>query len=170
MFRYLAVVATGSLLLVDLGVILAVLRLRQLHGLPKDGEFRLPFGPVVPVLSFAFVAWLLLQMPLGEAATVAAMVGVCVAFYAIRTVLSRRSKSPRRIRGVRNTRRAKNESAQWDYRTERARFFHAIVAAFLPPLPRNAFFGTHTKTPSFTPVRGSRKCPSSQGDYSVRSA
>ena len=85
-FSYLAVVATGSLLLVDLGVILAVLRLRQRDGMPKDGEFRLPFGPVIPFLSCAIVGWLLLQMPLGEATTVAALVGVCVAIYAIRSV------------------------------------------------------------------------------------
>jgi amino acid transporter len=57
-FKYLAVVATGSLLLVDLGVVLAVPRLRRRDGLPKDGEFRLPFGPVVPALSCAVVGWL----------------------------------------------------------------------------------------------------------------
>jgi len=72
-------VATGSLLLIDLGVSLAVLRLRQRDGLPKDGEFRLPFGPVIPSLSCAIVGWLLLQVPLDEAATIAALVGACVA-------------------------------------------------------------------------------------------
>ena len=85
-FKYLAVVATGSLLLVDLGVILAVLRLRQRDGLPKDGEFRLPFGPVIPLLSCAIVGWLLLQVPLNEAATIVMLVGACAVFYAIRSV------------------------------------------------------------------------------------
>ena len=85
-FKYLAVVATGSLLLVDLGVSLAVLRLRQRDGLPKGGEFRLPFGPVIPLLSCAIVGWLLLQVPLDEAATIAVLVGACVAIYAIRSV------------------------------------------------------------------------------------
>jgi amino acid transporter len=89
-FKYLAVVATGSLLLVDLGVILAVLRLRQRDGLPKEGEFRLPFGPVIPLLSCAIVGWLLLQMPLGEAAAIGALVGACVAIYAIRSGFRRR--------------------------------------------------------------------------------
>ena len=83
-FRYLAVVATGSLLLIDLGVSLAVLRLRQRDGLPKDGQFRLPFGPVIPLLSCAIIGWLLLQVPLDEAATIAALVGACVAIYAVR--------------------------------------------------------------------------------------
>ena len=85
-FKYLAVVATGSLLLVDLGVILAVLRLRQRDGLPKDGEFRLPFGPVIPLLSCAIVGWLLLQVPLNEAATIVMLVGACAVIYAIRSV------------------------------------------------------------------------------------
>ena len=85
-FKYLAVVATGSLLLVDLGVILAVLRLRQRDGLPKDGEFRLPFGPVVPLLSCAIVGWLLLQVPLNEATTIVTLTGACAVIYAIRSV------------------------------------------------------------------------------------
>ena len=75
--------ATGSLLLIDLGVSLAVLRLRQRDGLPKDGEFRLPFGPVIPLLSCAIVGWL----PLNEAATIAVLIGACVAIYAIRSVV-----------------------------------------------------------------------------------
>jgi amino acid transporter len=86
-FQYLAVVASGSLLLIDLGVSLAVLRLRKRDGLPKDGEFRLPFGPLIPVLSCAIVIWLLLQMPLNEAVSVAVLVGVCLAMYAFRAVL-----------------------------------------------------------------------------------
>ena len=85
-FKYLAVVATGSLLLVDLGVILAVLRLRQRDGLPKDGEFRLPFGPVIPLLSCAIVGWLLLQVPLNEATTIVTLTGACAVIYAIRSV------------------------------------------------------------------------------------
>jgi APA family basic amino acid/polyamine antiporter len=86
-FRYLAVVATGSLLLVDIGVSLAVIRLRRRDGLPEDGEFKLPFGPVIPLLSCAIVGWLLLQMPLGESISVAVLVGTCVAFYVVRSVL-----------------------------------------------------------------------------------
>lgn len=85
-FKFLAIVATGSLLLVDLGVILAVLRLRQRDGLPKDGEFRLPFGPVIPLLSCAIVGWLLLQVPLNEATTIVTLTGACAVIYAIRSV------------------------------------------------------------------------------------
>lgn len=89
-FKYLAVFATGSLLLIDLGVSLAVLRLRQRDGLPKAGEFRLPFGPLIPLLSCGIVGWLLLQMPRDEAISVAALVAAAVAVYLIRAWLRRR--------------------------------------------------------------------------------
>jgi len=90
-FKYLAVFATGSLLLIDLGVSLAVLRLRQRDGLPKAGEFRLPFGPLIPLLSCGIVGWLLLQMPPEEAISVAALVSASVAVYVIRALLRRSS-------------------------------------------------------------------------------
>jgi amino acid transporter len=85
-FRYLAVFATGSLLLIDLGVSLAVLRLRQRDGLPKAGEFRLPFGPLIPLLSCLIVGWLLLQVPAEEAISIAALIGASVVVYAIRAM------------------------------------------------------------------------------------
>jgi len=91
-FKYLAVVATGSLLLIDLGVSLAVLRLRQRDGLPEEGEFRLPFGPVVPLSSCVVVGWLLLQLPLDEAATIAALIGSCIAIYVVRSFIRNRGK------------------------------------------------------------------------------
>jgi APA family basic amino acid/polyamine antiporter len=91
-FERLVFLGTGSVLLVDLGVSLAVLRLRRRDGLPKDGEFRLPFGPVIPLLSCAIVGWLLLQLPLKDARYIAALVGACVAVYVIRSVLRNRGK------------------------------------------------------------------------------
>ncbi len=94
-FKYLAVVATGSLLLIYLGVSLAVLRLRQRDGMPKNGEFRVPFGPVIPLLSCAIVGWLLLQVPPDEAVSIAVLVGACVAIYAIRSVFAATGKLPK---------------------------------------------------------------------------
>lgn len=93
-FKYLAVVATGSLLFIDLGVSLAVLRLRRRDGLPKDGEFMLPFGPVIPLMSCAILGWLLLQVPANEAVTIAGLVGVCVALYGVRHAVRRGRNTP----------------------------------------------------------------------------
>ena len=86
-FRYLAVFATGSLLLIDLGVSLAVLRLRQRDGLPKAGEFRLPFGPLIPLLSCLIVGWLLVQIPAEEAISIAGLIGATVVVYAVRAMV-----------------------------------------------------------------------------------
>lgn len=83
-FRYLVVFATGSLLLIDFGVSLAVLRLRQRDGLPKAGEFLLPFGPLIPLLSCFIVGWLLLQVPAEEAISIAALISASVVVYVIR--------------------------------------------------------------------------------------
>jgi APA family basic amino acid/polyamine antiporter len=99
-FKYLAVVATGSLLLIDLGVSLAVLRLRQRDGLPRDGQFRLPFGPVIPLLSCTIVGWLLLQVPRDEAISIAALLGACIAIYAVLWVLRGSWKKGRNIGGT----------------------------------------------------------------------
>ncbi len=90
-FKYLAVFATGSLLLIYLGVSLAVLRLRQRDGLPGAGEFRLPFGPLIPLSSCLTVGWLLLQVPAGEAAGIAGLIGASAVAYAIRARLRHRS-------------------------------------------------------------------------------
>jgi APA family basic amino acid/polyamine antiporter len=91
-FKYLVVVATGSILLVYLGVCLSVIRLRQRDGLVKDGGFCLPFGPVIPLLSCTFVGVLILQMPLDESLTVLALVVALVVIYAIRSVLREKVK------------------------------------------------------------------------------
>ncbi len=86
-FRYLAVFATGSLLLIDLGVVLAVLRLRQRDGLPEAGQFRLPFGPLIPLSSCLIVGWLLLQVPAEEAISIAGLISASVLVYAIRAMV-----------------------------------------------------------------------------------
>ena len=86
-FRYLAVFATGSLLLIDLGVSLAVLRLRQRDGVPKVGEFRLPLGPLIPLSSCLVVGWLLLQVPADEAISIAALITASAIVYAIRAMV-----------------------------------------------------------------------------------
>ncbi len=93
-FKYLAVFATGSLLLIDLGVSLAVMRLRQRDGLPETGHFRLPFGPLIPLLSCLIVVWLLLQVPAGEAFSIAGLIGASVVLYAIRRTLRGSTRLP----------------------------------------------------------------------------
>jgi APA family basic amino acid/polyamine antiporter len=90
-FELLAVVASGSILLVYLGVSLAVLRLRQRDGSPEAGLFRLPGGPVIPVLSSILVVWLLFQLEKRDAIGLVALVLGSVVVYAARG-LARRNR------------------------------------------------------------------------------
>jgi amino acid transporter len=85
-FKPLAVLASGSILVIYGGVSLAVLRLRHRDGEPRTGQFKLPFGAAVPVLSCLVVGWLLWQLTAGEAIGLAAMVGISALVYAIRIV------------------------------------------------------------------------------------
>ncbi|MDH4109551.1 MAG: APC family permease [Gammaproteobacteria bacterium] len=93
-FKYLAMFAGGALLLVDLGVCLAVLRLRQRDGLPLPGQFRLPLGPVIPLAGCAVLLWLLLQLPADEAISIAILTGAAGIAYALRAVLRRPAGKP----------------------------------------------------------------------------
>ncbi len=88
-FKPLAVVASGSILIIYLGVSLAVIRLRLRDGRPSAEGFSIPGGPVVPILSCLVIGWLLLQLTTDEAIGLAVLIGVSVVIYAIRTVVSR---------------------------------------------------------------------------------
>lgn len=91
-FRPLAAVASGSILTVYAGVCLAVLRVRARDGMPPDGQFRLPFGPVIPILACLVVGWILLQLTREETTRFLALVGLTAGFYGIRAIY-RRGKS-----------------------------------------------------------------------------
>jgi basic amino acid/polyamine antiporter, APA family len=80
-FRPLAVVASGSILLVYLGVSLATIRLRLRDGTPGPGKFAIPGGPAVPLLSCLVIGWLLLRLTREEAAGLAALCGAAVLLY-----------------------------------------------------------------------------------------
>ncbi len=85
-FAQLATVASGSVLLVDIGVCLAVIKFRRRDGLPPAGQFRLPFGPVIPLLACTFIGGLLLQIPYDEAVSISILLGVCVLAYGVKTL------------------------------------------------------------------------------------
>jgi amino acid transporter len=91
-FKQLAVVASGSLLLIYLGVSLAVIGLRRRQGRPSAGQFHIPGGPVVPILSAVVILWLLSQMTAGEAIGVGALLAVTVAIYLARHAFRKSSR------------------------------------------------------------------------------
>jgi len=85
-FKPLAVVASGSILIIYAGVSLAVIRLRYRDGEPTKGKFKLRGGPVIPILSCLIILWLLWQLTAKEAIGLIVLIGVSVAFYVIRNI------------------------------------------------------------------------------------
>jgi len=92
-FKPLAVVASGSILVIYTGVSLAVIRLRYRDGDPAKGKFKLIGGPVIPILSCLVIAWLLWQLTAEEAIGLAALIGVSVLFYVIRVIFFSTAKN-----------------------------------------------------------------------------
>lgn len=80
-FKQLAVVASGSILVIYLGVSLAVIRLRHRDGEPSADQFRLPGGASIPILSSLVVLWLISRMESGEAIGFAVLLAIVVASY-----------------------------------------------------------------------------------------
>jgi hypothetical protein len=64
--------------------------LRRRDGRPGPGEFRIPGGAIVPVLSSVVVLWLLSQMTVREAIGLVSLLLVAVVIYLARSVLNRR--------------------------------------------------------------------------------
>jgi amino acid transporter len=93
-FNQLAVVASGSILLVYLGVSLSVIALRHRHGPPSSGQFRTPGGPTIPILSASVVLWLLSQMTSKEAIGIGALLALTVATYFARTLFKKSAGIP----------------------------------------------------------------------------
>jgi APA family basic amino acid/polyamine antiporter len=61
-FDELAVLASSSLLLIYLGVILAMLKLRSGKELEKEQTFKVPGGWIIPIIAIAVIIWLLVNL------------------------------------------------------------------------------------------------------------
>jgi amino acid transporter len=92
-FRSLAVVASGSILLVYLGVSLATIRLRFRDGKPEPGKFAIPFGHAIPVLSCLVIGWLLLRLTWEEASGLGVLCGAAALLYVAGILIRRLARS-----------------------------------------------------------------------------
>lgn len=90
-FKPLAILASGSILVIYLGVSLATIRLRLLHGAPAAGEFSVPGGYLIPLLSCLVIGWLLLRLTVEEAIGLGGLVLASVILYGV-SALVRKSK------------------------------------------------------------------------------
>lgn len=91
-FRALAIFSGLALLLTYLAVSLAVLRLRATRP-AAAGTFRLPGGPLIPLLASAAVLWVASHSTWKEFAAMAAVIAVSVLYYFLRRKAASRSVS-----------------------------------------------------------------------------
>ena len=79
-FKQLAVLASSSVLIIYLAVVLATIRLRYKKGAGEEGSFKIPGGLIIPVLAVGTIVWFLSQITRQE------IIGFAI-FFAVLTVI-----------------------------------------------------------------------------------
>lgn len=93
-FKTLAIVSTGSVLMIYLGCSLAVLQLRRDARTGQQG-FRIPGGWAIPILSSLVVIWMLSNMTQEEALGLGTLLLCSALLYVVQRVLRQGSGTPR---------------------------------------------------------------------------
>ncbi len=88
-FEQLAVLASAALLVVYGATVAAAFELRRRDVRADGPPFRMPGGPVVPILAGTIVVWLLAQTTWREQAGVALLLAVASVLYAVRWLRAR---------------------------------------------------------------------------------
>lgn len=96
-FKSLAILGTASVLLVDVFVCLAVLRLRQRGVQTADAPFVIPGGPLVPILGATVCVWVLTNLSRDELLGLSALVFFSGGLY-LRVLRARQFKAARAAR------------------------------------------------------------------------
>ena len=88
-FKVLAVMASGSILLVYAGVCLATLKLRVRDGAPSEGQFKMPGKIIIPFLSCSVITWMLLQLTSEEALGLLALIGISTLIFIVQKIIKK---------------------------------------------------------------------------------
>ncbi len=89
-FQMLAVLASGSILIVYIGVCAATVKVRMRDGEPSAEEFKMPAGYVVPILGSSVIIWMLSQMSQDEWLSIIILIISSVVLYFVqRKILNR---------------------------------------------------------------------------------
>ncbi len=82
-FKQLAVLASSSVLLIYLSVVLAAIRLRYKKDTMQDGGFKIPGGLLIPILAIITIGWFLSHITLDEVKAFAIFFASLTVFYFI---------------------------------------------------------------------------------------
>lgn len=90
-FKQLAILASSSLLLVYLAVILAMIRLRSKKGPASEGTFKVPGGLLIPSIAIVAIIWLLVHLSGKEIRAAAIFIAiVCLIYFFMKRYQRRR--------------------------------------------------------------------------------
>jgi amino acid transporter len=93
-FKRLAELASSSLLIIYLTVVLATIRLRYKKDIAETGGFRIPGGLLIPILAIIVVCWFLLHITMAEVKAMAIFFSVLTALFFINKLVRRRMGLP----------------------------------------------------------------------------
>ena len=79
--RQLLILSTATTLLIYLGVVLAVIRLRKTMPMASGRGFRVPGGIVVPVIAAIAILWLFFTLTWSELAGMGVLLGLLSVVY-----------------------------------------------------------------------------------------
>ena len=82
-FKQLAVLATGTMIVLYIGVVLAVIKLR-LQKKADEPSFKLPGGLTIPILALIALCWFLLQLKKIELSGIAIFIAIISIIYIVR--------------------------------------------------------------------------------------
>ena len=92
-FKQLAVLASSSVLIIYLAVVLASIRLRYKKGAADEtGTFKMPGGLIIPILAIGTICWFLSHITRDEIKALAIFFAVLTVFYFIREKLRKRKR------------------------------------------------------------------------------
>ena len=89
-FKVLAVMASGSILLVYAGVCLSTLKLRMRDGAPSEGQFKMPGKAIIPLLSCCVITSMLLQLTGEEALGLLTLMGISSLIFVVQKVINKK--------------------------------------------------------------------------------
>ena len=93
-FKKLAELASSSLLIIYLAVVLATIRLRFKKGLAETGSFKIPGGLIIPVLAIATICWFLSHITRDEIRALLIFFAALTLFYFIKNEVGKRRQIP----------------------------------------------------------------------------
>jgi amino acid transporter len=91
-FKLLATISSAAILIIYLGVVLALIKLRLKNKNGQNKSFRVPFGLLIPGISIITIAWFLSHLAFEEAAGIGIFIGSLSVVYFTMTLLKRKIK------------------------------------------------------------------------------